>query len=340
MSLADVWFVLFVVVIAGYLILDGFDIGVGLLHLPIARADGDRRLLLNSIGPVWDGNEVWIVLGGGVLFAAFPLVYASLFSGFYLAFMLVLLVLILRTAAVEFRSKRRNPRWRGVWDWTFALSSLGLALLLGVAFGNIVSGLDLDENGDIHDSLLDLVLNPYALLVGATAVSMFALHGALFLMMKTDAELQERVRRTLPTLFAAFFVLATLSVAGTGLFEDDVSDRYFSRLWIVVFPAAALVAFASAWRAFRLGRDFQAFVASGAMIALLLASGAAGLYPDLLISAADESNNLTVDNSASASNTLTVMLIVAIIGMPLVLLYTGGIYYFFRGKTELGPDSY
>jgi cytochrome d ubiquinol oxidase subunit II len=339
MTLADVWFVLFVIVIAGYLILDGFDIGVGILHLPMAKTDRERRLVLNSIGPVWDGNEVWIVLGGGVLFGAFPLVYASLFSGFYLPFVLVLLVLILRTAAVEFRSKRVGPRWRRTWDWTFAATSVGLALLLGIAFGNILAGLKINSNGDIEDSLLDL-FTWYPLLIGVTSVALFALHGALFLALKTEGDVHDRVREAIPRLATAFFVLATSSVLATALFQNDVEDQYFSDLWLVIFPAGALVAFAYAAYETRRRRDFWAFVASGAMIALLLSAGAAGLYPNLLPSTIDDKYSLGVNNAASASNTLTVMLIMAAIGIPMILLYTAGIYYFFRGKTELGPDSY
>ena len=192
MSLPDVWFVLFVLIVAGYLILDGFDMGVGILHLLVARTDHERRTLLNSIGPVWDGNEVWLVLGGGVLFAVFPLVYASLFSGFYLAFMLVLLVMILRTVAIEFRSKEQSPRWRSAWDTVFWLASVGLALLLGVAFGNVLSGVPLDADGNITIWLVDL-LPPFALLVGVTTVAMFAAHGAIYLVMKTEGELQARI---------------------------------------------------------------------------------------------------------------------------------------------------
>lgn len=339
MTLNDVWFALFVLIIAGYLILDGFDIGVGVMHLLVARTDAERRLVLNSIGPVWDGNEVWIILGGGVLFAAFPLVYASLFSGFYVAFMLVLLVLILRTAAIEFRSKRASGRWRGAWDLVFCLSSLLLALLLGGAFGNIVAGVELNEQGDINMSLIDL-LTPYSLLIGATAVSMLALHGLIFLAMKTEGELEQRVRGDVPRAILAFFVLTTVSILATAAFEDEVSERYLSDVWPLIFPAAALGSFLVTWRMAAAGRDFPAFVASSATIALLLISGAVGMFPNLLISTIDEKYNLTVDNAASASNTLEVMLVVALIGMPLVLLYTAGVYYFFRGKTELGPDSY
>jgi len=339
MSLGDVWFGLFVVIIAGYLILDGFDMGVGILHPWVAKTDEERRLTLNSIGPVWDGNEVWIVMGGGVLFAVFSPVYASLFSGFYLAFMLVLLVMILRTVALEFRSKRTSAVWRQVWDVVFSAASLGLALLLGVAFGNIIAGVNLGQDGNIDESLVDL-LNPYALLIGATAVSMFALHGALFLNLKTEGDLERRVRRAVPLLVGVFFVLATVSVISTAEWEDEVSARYLDDTWPVVFPAAALLALGVALYMVRTGRDRLAFAASGAMIALLLISGAVGMFPNLLISTVNDDYNLTVDNSASASNTLTVCLVVAVIGMPLVLAYTAGVYYFFRGKTALGPDSY
>jgi cytochrome d ubiquinol oxidase subunit II len=339
MSLADVWFGLFVLIIAGYLILDGFDIGVGLVQMLVAKTDDERRLTLNSIGPIWDGNEVWLVLGGGVLFAAFPPAYASLFSGFYLAFMLVLLVMILRTVAIEFRSKRPGANWRKTWDTVFSLSSLGLALLLGVAFGNIIGGVNLDANGDIDMSLIDL-LSPYALLIGLTAVSMFALHGLHFLELKTEGEIDERIRRLIPRAMAAFFVLTTLSVIATAFKQQVVVDRFVDEVWPLVFPAGALIAFFVSWRVWKADRELWAFTASALTIALLLISGGVGMYPNLLISSGNSQYSLTVDNSAAASNTLTVMLVVAAIGMPLVVLYTAGVYYFFRGKTELGPDSY
>ncbi len=199
MSLADLWFGLFVIIIAGYLILDGFDMGVGILHLPLARTDLERRTMLNSIGPVWDGNEVWLVLGGGVLFAVFPLVYASLFSGFYLAMMLVLVTLILRAVAIEFRSKEQSPRWRSGWDFVFWATSAGMALLLGVAFGNVLAGVPLDSSGNISVSLIDL-LSPLALLFGVTTVAMLTFHGALFLTMKVEGEMTARLERWIPRL--------------------------------------------------------------------------------------------------------------------------------------------
>jgi len=339
MSLNVIWYILFVVVIAGYLIMDGFDLGVGILHLFIAKTDTERRITLNSIGPVWDGNEVWLVLGGGALFAAFPLVYASLFSGFYVAMMLVLLVLIMRTVAIEFRSKEQNPRWRSLWDTVFFLASLGIALLLGVAFGNIMAGVPLDANQNISASLVSL-LSPFALLVGVTTIFMLGLHGAIYLTMKTEGELQERVRKWIPRLMIIFFVLNTLVVLATILLHETITTRYLEEIWPIIFPALALAALLLAGYMLRQGRELVAFLASGAMIALLLFSAAAGLYPNLLISSIDPAYNLTIFNAASESNTLTVMLVIALIGLPFVLLYTAGVYYIFRGKVKLSPQSY
>jgi len=339
MWLNIVWYALFVIIIAGYLIMDGFDLGVGILHPFLAKNDDERRISLNSIGPVWDGNEVWLVLGGGALFAAFPMVYASLFSGFYAAMMLVLLVLILRTVAIEFRSKRPSPSWRSAWDWVFFASSLGIALLLGVAFGNIMEGVLLDAQGNIGGTLLDL-LNPYALLVGVTTIFMLATHGAIYLSMKTDGELLARVKRWVPRLMIVFFVLNTLLVFWTVLGHDAIAERYLQLPLLVIFPAAALAAVLAAWLMVRRGRYFIAFLLSSAMIAGLLFSAAIGLYPNLLISSIDAQYNLTIFNAASQANTLTIMLIMAVIGMPFVLLYTAGVYYIFRGKVQISSQSY
>ena len=333
------WYLLFIIIIAGYVIMDGFDLGVGILHPFAARDDRDRRIMLNSIGPVWDGNEVWLVLGGGVLFAAFPLVYASLFSGLYTAMMLILLVLILRTVAIEFRSKRPSPRWRTTWDWVFFGSSFGIALLLGVAIGNIIIGLPLDAQGNIFLALTDL-LSPYALLVGVTTVFMLATHGAIYLSMKADGELLARIERWVPRLMAIFFVLNTLLVGATVFLHAHVSESYFSQPRLVILPALALLSVIVAWLMVRRHRYFVAFFFSAAMIAGLMLSIAVGMYPNLLVSTLDPQYNLTIYNAASASNTLTVMLVFALVGMPFVLLYTAGVYYVFRGRVQLGPESY
>jgi cytochrome d ubiquinol oxidase subunit II len=339
MWLAKTWFVLYVAIIGGYVILDGFDLGTGMLHPFVARSDRERRVLLNAIGPIWDGNEVWLVLGGGALFAAFPLVYASLFSGFYTAMMLVLLVLILRGVAIEFRSKRESTRWRSTWDRVFFGSSLGITLLLGVALGNVIRGVALDARGHITPSLVEL-LNPYALAVGVAGVLMLALHGAIFLTLKTDGELLDRLRRLVPRLMAVFFVVMTAVIAWTLALDVPVADNYRDRPWTVVFPAGALAAALGGWALLRRRAYLPAFFASAVMIALLLASVAAGLYPVLLPSSIDPAYDLTIYNAASADETLTVMFVIALIGMPFVLLYTAGVYYFFRGRVVLDDESY
>lgn len=339
MWLNVVWFALFVIIIAGYLIMDGFDLGVGILHPFLARNDEERRVFLNSIGPVWDGNEVWLVLGGGALFAAFPLVYASLFSGLYIAMMLVLLVLILRTVAIEFRSKRPSPRWRSFWDWIFFAASLGIALLLGVAFGNILDGLPIAADGYIRATLYDL-LTPYAVLVGVTTIFMLATHGAIYLSMKASGALLDRVKRWVPRLMVIFFVFNTLLVGMTVLLHEAVSERYWQQPWLVILPAAALLSVIVAWLMVRREQYFVAFLFSSAMIAGLLISAAVGLFPNLLVSTLNPSYNLTIFNAASQPNTLTVMLVMALIGMPFVLLYTAGVYYIFRGRVQIGPSSY
>ena len=339
MWLNTLWFVLYVIIIGGYVILDGFDLGVGMLGPVVAKDDREKRILLNSIGPVWDGNEVWLVLAGGALFAAFPLVYASLFSGFYLAMMLVLLVLILRTVAIEFRSKRDSTTWRTTWDWFFSLSSLGITVLLGVALGNVIIGVPIDEQGNMSIDLWHL-LNPYSIALGVTAVVMLSLHGGIFLTLKTEDELLERVKYLIPKLMAAFFVLMTVLIVWTLLLDNPISDRYADRLWIGVFPFLALIAALGAWRQIHHQAYLSAFLASATMIALLMGTVAAGLYPVMLPSSTDPAYDLTVTNAASAEPTLVVMTVIALIGMPFVLLYTAGVYYFFRGKVVLDDESY
>jgi cytochrome d ubiquinol oxidase subunit II len=328
------------VIIAGYVILDGFDLGVGILHPFAARTDEERRISLNSIGPIWDGNEVWLVVGGGVLFAAFPVVYAALFSGFYVALMLVLLFLILRAVAIEFRSKRESGGWRSFWDWVFSISSFALALLLGVALGNVITGVPLNASGDIViSSVLDL-LKPFPVLVGVTAIAMLALHGGLYLEVKTEGPMHDRVGRRLPAL-GVIFALLGIAVAIWTVVEDyEVFTAFRDHWWLDEFPLAAALAFGAIWWYRTKGRDTAAFFSSCVMLAFLLLSAGVGMYPDLLISTTNPAYDMTVTNAASAQTTLEVMLVVAIVGLPFVLLYTAGVQYLFRGKVRLSPDSY
>ncbi len=340
MWLNDLWFALFVLMIAGYIILDGFDLGVGVLHPFVGRDDVERRMVLNSVGPVWDGNEVWLVVGGGVLFAAFPIVYAALFSGFYVAMMLVLLVLILRTVAIEFRSKRREGAWRSTWDGVFFVTSVGLAFLLGVAIGNVIAGVPVNGSGQVVIASLVDLLHPFSLWLGVTTVATVTLHGALYLNLKTEGTVRGRARRLLPWLFGAFAVTAAITAVWIWATHDRIAQSVHQELWPVVFPLAALIALGAAAALLRLGRDTAAFFCSAAMLALLLGAVAAGLFPNLLTSTLGPKYSLTVTNAASAPMTLTVMLIVAAIGMPFVLLYSAGAQYLFRGKVELTDDSY
>jgi len=339
MSLELIWYVLYVIIISGYAILDGFDLGVGMLSPFIAHTDTERRIMLNAIGPVWDGNEVWLVLGGGALFAAFPLVYASLFSGFYIAMMLVLLVLIGRTVAIEFRSKRESRRWRATWDFVFSGSSFGITVLLGVALGNVIRGVALDQSGNMNVGLADL-LNPFSIGVAVTAVAMFMLHGSIFLSQKVEGDLLDRVTALVPRLMIAFFVLMTALIGWTLLRTETFADNYRDRQWIAVFPVLALVAALLAWRQVQRSRYFTAFLASATMITALLCAVAAGLYPVMIPSSIDPAYSLTVHNASAADPTLKIMLVFAIIGMPFVVLYTAGVYYFFRGRVRLDEESY
>ena len=338
MALNVIWYLLFIGIIAAYVVLDGFDLGVGIVHLFVPGDDREKRISLNSIGPVWDGNEVWLVVGGGVLFAAFPEVYATLFSGFYPAFMLVLAFLILRAVSIEFRSKRPSAAWRSSWDWVFGLASLLLALLLGLTFGNIAKGVPIDAAHNISFNPLDLI-HPYALLVGVTAVAMLAQHGAIYLGLKTEGDFQNRARRATSRLLVVFIGLVLLTGIATVFYAPHLVNIY-RQIWPLIIPLAAVLAIANIARENRRHNETAAFASSSVGIGLLLASVGIGQYPAVLVSSLNNAYSLTVFNSMSSQLTLTVMLIMAVIGLPLVLAYTVGVYWFFRGKVNLGERSY
>jgi cytochrome d ubiquinol oxidase subunit II len=338
LALNVIWYALFVAIIAAYVVLDGFDLGVGMLHPFVPADDTERRVSLNSIGPVWDGNEVWLVVGGGVLFAAFPEVYATLFSGFYVPLMAVLASLILRAVSIEFRSKRPSAAWRGLWDRVFGVASLLVALLLGVAFGDVAAGVPIDGSHTIRFDPVGLV-QPYALLVGLTAVAMLAQHGAIYLALKTEGELQERARRAAGRLSPAFAALAAAAVVATAVSQPHLT-AWYRQVWPLAVPLAAGVAIANVVREVRARRETAAFASSCAGIGLLIASVALGQYPAVLTSSMNGAYSLTIGNSMSSPRTLVVMLVIAAIGMPLVLAYTTGVYWLFRGKVRLGERSY
>lgn len=333
-----IWFVLVGVLFAGYAMLDGFDLGVGALMLGI-QDDRERRIFYNAIGPVWDGNEVWLVTGGGALFAAFPPVYATVFSGFYLAFILLLFALIFRAVAIEFRSKEPWTWWRRWWDRGFFAGSTTASLLIGVAMGNIVWGIPIDSKGEFAGSFLGL-LNPYALLMGVTTVVLFMMHGAIYLHMKTEGTLQARVRSWINPLIIAFIGCYALTTLATVLCVPRMTGilRNHPALFSVV--VLLVLAIANLPREIHRGRDRAAFLSSCAIMLLMMALFGLGMFPNMVYSVPDAANSLTAYNSSSTPRTLHIMTLIAAIGMPIVLTYTVTVYYIFRGKVQLGNDSY
>ncbi|WP_051581530.1 cytochrome d ubiquinol oxidase subunit II [Pseudonocardia acaciae] len=323
MALTDIWFLLIAVLWTGYFVLEGFDFGVGMLLGVLGRDNADRRVLLNAIGPVWDGNEVWLLVAGGATFAAFPAWYASLFSGFYLALLLILVALILRVVALEFRSKIDSERWRRNWDRVIIGSSALPALLWGVAFGNIVGGVPLDAAHHYTGTFFTL-LNPYALLGGLATLTVFALHGCRFAALKTTGPVRERATRVgwqlsgLAVACAGGFLLWTQLSLGHG--------------WTVIAAAVAALALLGGIVAAMAGREGWAFALTAAAIAAFTATLFGALYPNVLPSATDPANSLTVTNAASTPYTLTIMTWVAVVFTPVVLAYQAWTYWVFRRR--------
>jgi cytochrome d ubiquinol oxidase subunit II len=337
-ALQTVWFLLIGLLLVGYAVLDGFDLGAGIVHLFVARDDTERRNVMNAIGPVWDGNEVWLITAGGALFAAFPVVYATVFSGFYLAVMLLLGALILRAVSIEFRSKEANRLWRLGWDVGFTLGSALAALLFGVALGNIVRGLPLDAGGVYRGGLMGL-LNPFSIVMGVLTVGLAAQQGSSWLVLKTGGALQARARRT--GVVASLVVIAAwITATDIAWFDSNRVFDNFSRSPLAwAGPVLAAVALTSMLYAYSRRQEFLAFVLSSLAIIGLAATAGSTLYPNL-VPAVEASRSLTVENAHSSDTTLTVMLVVAIVGMPIVLAYTAFIYWKFKGKVELDEASY
>ncbi|BCB91887.1 cytochrome d ubiquinol oxidase subunit II [Phytohabitans suffuscus] len=333
MELSTLWFLLIAVLFTGYFILEGFDFGVGILLPVLGRDERERRVLINTIGPVWDGNEVWVLTAGGAMFAAFPAWYATLFSGFYLPLLLILVALILRGVAFEYRGKRPEPRWKARWDAAIFAGSLLPALLWGVAFGNIVRGVRLDADHEYAGTLWHL-LNPYALLGGLVTLTLFTTHGAVFLALKTTGDIRARANALAAR---AGLVAAALAVAFLAWTLLGVRGGAAAAV-LAVLAAAALVAGLAANRA---GREGWAFVGTAAAIALSVATLFSALYPNVLPSISDSANSLTVDNASSTPYTLKIMTWVALVFTPVVLLYQGWTYWVFRRRVDVRdiPDT-
>ena len=337
-DLNAVWYLLVGVLIVGYALLDGFDLGVGVLSL-FSRNEAERRIHLGAIGPFWDGNEVWLLTAGGALFAAFPPVYASVFSGFYLAFMLLLVALIFRAISIEFYGKVESPAWRTLWGWAFGIGSLAPSILFGVAFGNILRGVPIDENGEFVGTFLGL-LNPFAILLGLLSLTMFIMHGAAFMTVKTTGDLRNRMHRwaiAAWVLLAMLYIPATLftALASPFLFEGLSGSRLF-----YINLAVLTIGIVSIPASLQSGRYRRAFVGTAATIAAMIAMAGISLFPRLVPSTIDLAYSLTIYNASSTPRTLRTMLVIALIGMPLVLIYTAWVYWVFRGKAETHEDGY
>lgn len=338
-TLCILWFGIMGLLLIGYAILDGFDLGVGILHPFVPRTDSDRRVLINSIGPLWDGNEVWLVTFGGALYAMFPEAYATLFSGFYTAFMALLFCLILRAVSMEFRGKFGSSAWRRVWDSTFFIGSAGVPLLFGIAAGTIMRGVPLDERGEYAGAILQQI-TPYSLLVGLMTVALFTMHGSIFLYLKTEGPLQQRVHRYVWRTFGFFLVLYVLTTMFT-LVEVPAAVENFRRMpWLWIVPVLNVLAIANIPRALYQGRAFYAFISSCASIAAFVFLFAAALFPNMVRSDDAAVQGLTIYTASSSSTTLTIGLTMVMFGMPCVLAYTFAIYWTFRGKVRIGEHSY
>jgi cytochrome d ubiquinol oxidase subunit II len=341
MDLNLIWFILVAVLITGYAIMDGFDLGVGVLHL-FTKDENEKRINVNAIGPVWDGNEVWLLTGGGALFAAFPIVYATVFSGFYLAFMLLLTALIFRAVSFEFRKYTVSLQYKKFWDWAFGLGSLIPALLYGVAIGNILKGLPVElKDGKVISSITFLgLLNPYSILIGLLSLVLLLLHGAVYMTMKSEGAQRKRLVDWVNKSWIAFVMLyffASVETFFTSpyLIQGILRNPVFWILFILLFVSVFYIQVAN-----KSGKHGLAFLSSSVMIAAIMGLIALSLFPRLVPSNINLANSLTIYNSSSTQRTLKVMLIIALIGMPVVIAYTIFVFRIFKGKVIINKDSY
>lgn len=330
MTLNTLWFILIGVLFTGFFFLEGFDYGVGILMPFLGKKDEERRTLLNTIGPFWDANEVWLLTAGGAMFAAFPNWYATLFSGFYLALFLMLLALIVRAVAFEFRSKDKDPRWRSLWDWCIFFGSFVPALLWGVAMSNLIRGVPIDGNMQYVGGFFNL-LNPYALLGGLAGLGVFTLHGAIFLSLRTEGELRGRAEALASRLWPVVLIIGAGAVLAS-YFATDIFQRLGIDPGVSALGAGA--AFLAGGWFLRQRRTGWAFAMTGLTIALTVVTTFRGLYPRVMVSSLNPDWSLTVTNASSSPYTLKVMTIVALIFVPIVLLYQAWNYWVFRARVS------
>lgn len=326
MDLNILWFILITVLFVGFFFLEGFDFGVGILLPFLGKNDSERRVIINSIGPVWDGNEVWLITAGGAMFAAFPNWYATLFSGFYLALFLVLFALIIRGVAFEFRSSDTSPRWRNTWDWMIFTGSFLSALLWGVAMTNIVKGVPIDDKMQYVGTFFTL-LNPYAIVGGLTTLLVFMLHGALYLNLKTSGEMAERASKVAKKI-AKVAILVVLVFAGLTIFQTDLFANLGAGITLLACGAALIVAYVLICSR----KGGWAFIANGLTILLFTVALFWGLFPRVMVSSLNPEWSLNIYNASSSPYTLKIMTIIALTMVPIVLLYQSWTYWVFRKR--------
>jgi cytochrome d ubiquinol oxidase subunit II len=332
MEFQIIWFVLWGVLWAVYFMLDGFVLGAGMLHRFLGTSDGERRVIINTFGPVWDGNEVWLITAGGATFAAFPTTYALMFSYLYTALLLLLFALIVRGVCFEFRGKLESDRWRGAWDTAIMISSFLPALLFGVAFGNIFRGLPMDGTG-YHGTFLSL-LNPFGLLTGILFVLLFLVHGALYLAAKTEGDLSRRAQAAADRFWPALLAVAAVFL-GAAYPATRLYDNYLTAPALLAVPLLAVVCLVAV-RVFSAKKQVLfSFSASCATIVLVVATGVIGLFPNLIPSNIDPAYSLTIFNSSSSRYTLKIMTVVAFIFVPIVIAYKIWVYRVFRAKVTI-----
>ena len=343
-----IWFWLVAIVIVAYVVFDGFDLGVGILHPFLARTDEEKQLMLRSIGPVWDGNEVWLLAGGGTLYFAFPLLYASAFSGFYLALMVVLWLLIMRGLGVELRMHMEIGVWRAFFDGLFFISSLLLAIFYGAALANVIRGVPLGEDGYFFLPLWTNwrvgpepgILDWYTVIGGVVALVALSLHGALYLSVKTEERLQERSRAAARLLWIALLLLTILSLPASIIARPDTLDNFRAHPVLLAVPVVVLLALAGILYFSRTSNDRSAFACSCAYLTVMLVGAATALYPRLLPSSGDASRDITIQKALSGPHTLRVGLVWWAFGMCLAVMYFVIVYRMFKGKVSLAGGGY
>ncbi len=335
----EVWFVVLAIMLIGYAILDGFDLGVGALHLFVARTEAERETALNSIGPVWNGNEVWLLAAGGSMVVAYPHLYASGFSGFYLALMLVLWLLILRGIGIEFRHQLQAPLWREAWDVVFSAASALLAVLFGVAVGNVLVGVPFGPDGRFVGSFA-VLLNGFAILGGVLSLGILMLHGANYLAMKTEGAIQRRARATGRVMFyVVIALLLAITAASFGIRPDGIADRpdflanFLANPVLFLFTALGAGSLVAMWMAHRDGNDRLAFLSGVALIFSISSSVAAGLYPYLLPSSTANAG-LTIYNAKSADSSQRIAFFIYLVGISIVSVYMVYVYRIWGGKVD------